>query len=1103
MDDYPLLQALIKANSPEHSVELQKRFKENLKLTSVFDITRLTEASFKAKLKAFPHLDTGNLYDSARCFAAQISHLYREQQTSSGKAQHHWHPPGIRAVEKQGPTYTNLFKENWDDSCKVDSIAAIDSPAAYLRALYLFVKQLETSESQTPNEKANRILLEKRRPDLDGLLIDQQSTFTAQPMLGIINAILDQNIQEALQRTADNGKSTYEVLAQRHYPFALPYEIFHHQCLLGLNGKKPSLGELNYLISTHLPTTQTVSHQFGQILASPRAESQQLMSGLGPEQQKLLKEGPENVTRSNSGFWKTTYGTDDSSSLSDMHTFLQRTELNAEQLEALLSQGKHIPRQSGNGPKADSNAHPYGARYVNDLVPVNAFNIDNMTIITEEVKKYNNVNQVKKIAHATDLRLARLQRMIRLRRWLDIPFAELDTLIIGAFESQVPSNKAMQINTHTIRTLGVYRYLSRRYSINAEEFAALLHQVSPCSAGNDAPLLDRVFNQARLFEKPLVLDGRSFSTNNSEPASHTILQHLSASLGLPLTEDSLLRAVKNTEKYTGPLKCDLITLSSIYRQARIARMFGISIADCATLADLLGGERVSGCLAKGKNGDITIRLKARDEGNAFEFVARFWLPSRVDPANPPLLLSGSTLKTNTPWFAIPDVINELISQFLGSTKEVAIITISQIPTTGANKEVSLEHVPITLNDQALEALTHYALSNALVTAVRYPKGSSQTLNSYLNVTVTVDEHQEQDGFDMLDVLMQMDWITNWINESVYTIPKLRRLLRPMSREDHDFRDLQQYLSKLNRDATAAAVTAQEITKLSLPGKVKWRGVLSTTLLDNNGLVKNFAPAVEDDVSQKLSTALDLLLKELKLDEDASKNTQFKQESKKKITYLLLAAHDRQLHLVEKFLQDTCLLPMNCAKGVVSWAKTSVQQILTTALHAEHLTRLPEALHPVLRRAEAVVQLNLSNRALRLFLCHPDWLETPGSQLELTLSSLYLLDRFNHCLSIHQLPEERLLSYLELANSNASTTDVNSFLASLLSWTAAEVTVLTMRLDHQQARTIKDVDWLMRCQATCKATGLSSAALLKAAALNSQSPTDDWKKVGEAVMAASH
>ncbi|WP_052961991.1 Tc toxin subunit A [Pseudomonas fluorescens] len=1106
MDGYPLLQALITANSPEKHRELQKLFKDTLKLTSVFDITRLTEASFKKKVEDAINrdstlqghassIDIGTLYDNAKCLAAQVSHLYREQQLSSGQTQHHWHPPGIRAVEKQGPTYTNLFQENWDESCKVDSIAAIDSPVAYLRALYLFAKQLETSASQSANETVNRILLEKRRPDLAVLSIDQQNTFTAQPMLKIVNDILNTNIQEALKSTADKNKSTYGVLAQRRYPFALPYNIFHHQCLLGLSGKTPSLGELNYLISPHLPITQTVNIQYGQVRTSTPIEAQQLLSGLSPQQQALLTEVPGEDTQ----YWQSLYGTHaTATSLSNINSFMERTELNAGQIEALLSQGKHAPRHSSNHPKTVSLPGPYGARYINGPFAVGTTTADNMTIIKNE--------GVKKIAEATDQRLVRLQRMIRLQRWLDIPFAELDTLILGAFESQVPRNTLMQLDTYTVRTLGVYRYFNRRYSINAEEFAALLYRVSPSATGDAPALFDRVFNPARLFDTPLVLDNRSFSTDDSDPASHTILQHLSASLGLPLTDDSLLLIVRNTLQYLGQLKCDLHTLSSIYRQARIARMLGISIADSAMLANLLGGESISKCLANGYALDSrTFQINIKNSSEHFNLVARFRAPKQVDPNNPPRLLSGSTLTTNTSLFADSKIIGKIHIRFPGDSSsnddpdDDPSISINQIPNVAPNTVISLEDCPLVLPNDDLDVLLRRATK--LATVIQSPRSQSSNdldnTSNYTDVTLTQNEPQGLDVLNLLDVLMQMDWITNWLRESAYDIPKLRRLLEPMGSDDHSFRDLQQYLTKLSGDTLQCVVTQREIAELSLPKEVEWRARLAGTLLDDKGLVKNFAPAIEDDVPQKLATALNDVIEPLMLGDV------LKDDCKKKLKDLLLLAHDRQQHLIEKFLQETSQLPMNCAKAVLLWANSSVHQILVEALGEAPSTRLPPVLHPVMRHAEAAVQLHLSNSALRMFLSHPEWLETPNTQLQLTLSTLYLLDRFNHCMTTHQHSEESLLSYLGLANSTADTTTTNSFLAKLLGWTPTEVSVVTATLASRKAQTMKDVDWVMRCHATCKATGLSATSLLSATALNNDSTSDAWKKVGEAVMAASH
>jgi len=163
-----------------------------------------------------------------------------------------------------------------------------------------------------------------------------------------------------------------------------------------------------------------------------------------------------------------------------------------------------------------------------------------------------------------------------------------------------------------------------------------------------------------------------------------------------------------------------------------------------------------------------------------------------------------------------------------------------------------------------------------------------------------------------------------------------------------------------------------------------------------------------------------------------------------------------------------------------------------------------------------VQLRLSDSALRVFLVNPAWLGSDqylGSNSEPSLAELYLFERFSHWLYAQSQPEDSLLSYFSLANPappklknkalrKMVSETANSALARLLEWSEAEVTVLTDILTDKRARSMAQVDWVRRCQASCQASGLSAKALLQATALNEQSTLDAWKAVGDAVMAAS-
>lgn len=547
VSDDSLLHRLIEAPIGKDNTHTDVRTTlQRMGLNSVFDIMRMGKAQFALELGKHTDVDAGQVYDNAACYAGQISRLYQEQQISSSDTSHRVRRSLGSNTLSESTRYQALFNENWDQFCKEGDIAAFDSPVAYLRALYLFAGQLEKASPST-----DKITLEQRRPDLKNLGLNRQSTFVAQPMLGIVNETLRTQIEAHLAAT---GKTVHEVLASEHYPFSLPYDLHHHQCLLGLGADKPALGELNYRVSLKLPfapgdTVYGVVSQF-------RTEAQKLLAGLSPEQQKLLL-APA-ISDLDLSALKKYYGTEDIDRLQEPAFFKERTGLTTEQVEQLLTQGAYSPRTSVNSPPSPH--ANYGAAYINGPASTQ-----------------------------TRERFARMQRMIRLHRWTGIPVAELDTLIVNALRSE--GNTTMTLNTNTLRTLGVYRYLNQRHGIAPEDFASLLHDMPTRACGERVPLFDQVFNRTQLLEHPQVED---LTTTDLQTFSY-----LSAGLGLPITQDSLLLLAKQTEKHLSPLKHDLSTVSSLYRQARIARMFGLTPLECTRLAHLLGGEHFCKTLVTG------------------------------------------------------------------------------------------------------------------------------------------------------------------------------------------------------------------------------------------------------------------------------------------------------------------------------------------------------------------------------------------------------------------------------------------------------------------------------------------------------------------------
>ncbi|SCW80275.1 MULTISPECIES: Tc toxin subunit A [unclassified Pseudomonas] len=1128
---------------------------ERLDIQSVFDIVRQPKGLFCQRLAKFSDADGELAYDNALCYAVQIARLYREKQVTSDRARPASKRTGIRALVDIGPSYPNLFKERWDEFCKVGALAAVDSPVAYLSALY----RLATTslEEENTGDASKKIRLDVRRPDIKTLLIDQQATFKPLPMLDIANTVLSQGIERYLSGTSSAGTPLHRLFAAKYYPFSFPYTHAHHQCKLGLSQKKLMLGEINYLISPQLPVTG--GNNYGRGQQHPTV-AQQLFAGLSVEQYGVLTrstpfstyyishsqlvegwQGPsisnlnlfedrstsyllpqqemikraepeaheiatsggsmstqvtlafsksggadkdivlsfgvrrvtENVnyainryspararpacthiqylpadnagaslqvspgyqvtfdmlvatlgtdsstqllekqrftlaldeayvlTGPEQAFFRNYYGmevmTQNTASLSNLNTFMAKTELNAEQVEALLSQRSQRPRLSVNCPSLNllanggqfnlpyPHASHYGACYVNgvgsDRLNTSAETpdldrVDNSMGLNETIEDGRSEWSITK----TSLnRFDRLQRMIRLQRWMNIPFAELDTLVVSAIRGCGENNLEVALNGDVMRVLGLFRYFSSHYQITAEEFAAFFHHLSPYATGARTPLFDQVFNSPSLFDTPFVLDQQAFDLASADLADQKTAYQLCAGLGVQLTEGSLLQLANITIAHVGPLTRSLETVSSLYRQARIARMFDLSIEDYCALLDLLGGEAYQKNLATGR-----------------------------------FRLGGGA----------PDI---------------------------------------------------------------------------------------------ADILMHMDWAVTWLRDTKRKVGDVRRLL---GRDPYEFLPLQTLLERLNRlaaELTPALVSPSELDRLSLPEKddnnadIAWRTLLNAELLNDQGLVMSTYPRTLDETTaQVIDRTLAQVLQPLHLSNEVKASVQTQ------LGDCLVSGYLRQLQLLESLLQETLSLPMALAEGVIQWSSDSTHGLLSQvlAMPSQSLNAsLIERFQILLRHAAVARHLGISARALRAFLCEPTWLGLPNNVSHLTLASLYYLERYCYLLDMLDKAEAEWLGYLALANppEDLTKTDAHlavtnqsahSALAQLLGWQPGEVKTLCDTLPDGRATQWLQVEWVYRCQQVCQTTGLGAASVLLCAGVSAYSNSTSWLPLGEALMAAS-
>ena len=162
-------------------------------LISVFDIARLSKKEFCNILTEFTTEEiAGNIHDQALSYAVQLEFLHRQQNDSLSEDQRVKRQ--MSAQSANGATYRALFPQDSNQVCAPDSLAAMDSPVAYLRALYLFALQLEkTGAGNQPQKK-----LSTRRASLASMHIDANAVHEQIPLLNIINELLHEGITQGL-----------------------------------------------------------------------------------------------------------------------------------------------------------------------------------------------------------------------------------------------------------------------------------------------------------------------------------------------------------------------------------------------------------------------------------------------------------------------------------------------------------------------------------------------------------------------------------------------------------------------------------------------------------------------------------------------------------------------------------------------------------------------------------------------------------------------------------------------------------------------------------------------------------------------------------------
>ncbi|WP_157975312.1 insecticidal toxin complex protein TccA [Photorhabdus sp. CRCIA-P01] len=544
----------------------------NLGYASVFDVVRMPRERFIREHRADLGRNAEKMYDLAVGYAHQVLHHFRRNSLSEAVQF------GLRSpFSVSGPDYANQFLDantGWQDKAPSGSPEANDAPVAYLTHIYQLALEQEKNGA-----RAIMNTLAERRPDLGALLINDKAINEVIPQLQLVNEILSKAIQKKLSLAdleAVNAK-----LSTTRYPNNLPYHYGHQQIQTAQSVLDTTLQDITLPQTLDLPQNfwATAKGKLSETTANALTRLQIMASQLSPEQQKIITETV------GQDFYQLNYG--DSSltknSFSDMTILTGRTNLTVPQVELMLSStvGGSTVVKSGNASTGDTAATPfaYGARFIHAGKP------EAITLSRSGAEAHFSLT----VNNLTDDKLDRINRIVRLQKWLNLPYEDIDLLVTSAMDAEA-GNSTLLMNDNTLRMLGVFKHYQAKYGVSAKQFAGWLRVVTPFAITPATPFLDQVFNSVGAFDTPFVIDNQDFVYTLTTGGDGARVKHISTALGLNhrqflLLADNIARQQGNVTQST--LNCNLFVVSAFYRLANLARTLGIDPEAFCGLADRL------------------------------------------------------------------------------------------------------------------------------------------------------------------------------------------------------------------------------------------------------------------------------------------------------------------------------------------------------------------------------------------------------------------------------------------------------------------------------------------------------------------------------------
>lgn len=567
---------------------------------SVFDILKMGQ---QGVVQAFGlnSTEAQALLEKAESLALHIAREYREQRLVRNGPANPLHRTGIRA-HVDTPTFDYLFKPHWENASPSQCLDSSISPAAYFLRLVILARELEARAKGG----TGLITFETRRPDLTQLIIDTTSAFQIKPTVALVNEVMESIIKTFLTPVLQEDEVVDDQLLETRFPHrSMPYERYAEQYKLVLGENKLLLGDVVQAIDPSFPYFKQPGAR-GDLADIALHQS----CNFGPQQQRLLTENWVSASGA-VPFYNDNFGSTEALLKDSVH-FCAQTSIDARTLTSLLSIEEYAPTRSSNVPGPAPTPKNFGSVFINygyvapenpedPPVPLPPMNLT--APVKDKTREFENHNLN---------RFDRMNRMLRLSRWLELPPDQCDRLLVAAFNAELrgdiadpesrkreSATRPLGITNNTLRAIGLFQEFRLRFKCTAEQFAAMIDEVAAGCRGEESSQFDRIFNHKPLFDTPLKLDDRYFAIEPQTRADKRTVDQICSSLGLNQeTWRYLARVVAKSYNLRDELRLNLPIVSSFYRLVLLASFLRISPIELAALLETLSERGASEVLQR-------------------------------------------------------------------------------------------------------------------------------------------------------------------------------------------------------------------------------------------------------------------------------------------------------------------------------------------------------------------------------------------------------------------------------------------------------------------------------------------------------------------------